>query len=228
MAHWYVTATTRASCSTSRRTPRARCWSPAPTSAPARRASTPSGPCRTTVSAVVLSPRFGDIFRGNAGKAGLLAAQVDDKVVLRLWDLLEAEPGTTISVDLDRADGARGLGPGRCRGLLRHRRLHAVASARGSRRHLADVGPRGRHLRLRSRSTELEARHALTRRASRVSVAARKPCRTRGFSSSGPRCECRAMSRRLGDARQARLSQILPKKHVAKPAEVIVARAGST
>src|SRR6187551_1734579 len=37
---------------------------------------------------VVLSPRFGDIFRGNAGKAGLLAARVDEKVVQRLWDFL--------------------------------------------------------------------------------------------------------------------------------------------
>ena len=36
---------------------------------------------------VVISPRFGDIFRGNSGKAGLLAAQVDEKVVQRLWDL---------------------------------------------------------------------------------------------------------------------------------------------
>ena len=43
-------ATTRASSSTTRRTPRARCWSPAPTSAPARRASTPCGRCRTTAS----------------------------------------------------------------------------------------------------------------------------------------------------------------------------------
>jgi 3-isopropylmalate/(R)-2-methylmalate dehydratase small subunit len=60
---------------------------------------------------VVLSPRFGDIFRGNAGKAGLLAAQVDDKVVLRLWDLLEAEPGTTISVDLDARTVRAGDGP---------------------------------------------------------------------------------------------------------------------
>ena len=49
----------------------------------------------------VLSPRFGDIFRGNAGKAGLLAAQVDDKVVQRLWDLLDTQPGTTITVDLE-------------------------------------------------------------------------------------------------------------------------------
>ncbi len=49
----------------------------------------------------VVSPRFGDIFRGNAGKAGLVAAQVDDKVVQRLWDLLEAEPGATVTVDLE-------------------------------------------------------------------------------------------------------------------------------
>ena len=49
---------------------------------------------------VVISPRFGDIFRGNAGKSGLLAAQVDDKVVQRLWDYLEAQPGATVSVDL--------------------------------------------------------------------------------------------------------------------------------
>src|SRR3954469_3880753 len=50
---------------------------------------------------VVISPRFGDIFRGNSGKAGLLAAQVDDKVVGRLWDLLESQPGATITVDLE-------------------------------------------------------------------------------------------------------------------------------
>src|SRR6476619_4592317 len=49
---------------------------------------------------VVISPRFGDIFRGNAGKAGLLAAQVDEKVVQRLWDLLEEQPGATVTVDL--------------------------------------------------------------------------------------------------------------------------------
>jgi 3-isopropylmalate/(R)-2-methylmalate dehydratase small subunit len=49
---------------------------------------------------VVVSARFADIFRGNAGKAGLLAAQVDEKVVQRLWELLEARPGTTVTVDL--------------------------------------------------------------------------------------------------------------------------------
>jgi 3-isopropylmalate/(R)-2-methylmalate dehydratase small subunit len=60
---------------------------------------------------VVIAPRFGDIFRGNSGKAGLLTAQVDDKVVLRLWDLLESEPGTTITVDLVERTVRAGDGP---------------------------------------------------------------------------------------------------------------------
>ena len=50
---------------------------------------------------VVISPRFGDIFRGNSGKAGLLAAQVDEKVVQRLWDHLDDNPGGLITVDLE-------------------------------------------------------------------------------------------------------------------------------
>jgi 3-isopropylmalate/(R)-2-methylmalate dehydratase small subunit len=59
----------------------------------------------------VVSPRFGDIFRSNAGKAGLVAAQVDDKVVQRLWDLLEAEPGTEVTVDLQARTVRAGTGP---------------------------------------------------------------------------------------------------------------------
>ncbi|MRJ77979.1 3-isopropylmalate dehydratase small subunit [Aeromicrobium sp. SMF47] len=50
---------------------------------------------------VVISPRFADIFRGNSGKAGLLAAQVDEKVVQRLWDYLDENPGASITVDLE-------------------------------------------------------------------------------------------------------------------------------
>jgi 3-isopropylmalate/(R)-2-methylmalate dehydratase small subunit len=50
---------------------------------------------------VVLSTRFGDIFRGNAGKAGLLAARVDEKLVQRLWDFLDDNPGGLITVDLE-------------------------------------------------------------------------------------------------------------------------------
>ncbi len=62
---------------------------------------------------VVLSPRFGDIFRGNAGKSGLLAAQVDAKVVAALWDLLEREPRTAVTVDLHDRSVIAGEGPDR-------------------------------------------------------------------------------------------------------------------
>ena len=48
----------------------------------------------------VISPRFADIFRGNSGKAGFVAAQVDEAVVHQLWDLLEAKPGAPVTVDL--------------------------------------------------------------------------------------------------------------------------------
>ena len=59
---------------------------------------------------VVISPRFADIFRGNAGKAGLLAAQVDEKVVQRLWDHLEETAGATVTVDLESRTVSAGEG----------------------------------------------------------------------------------------------------------------------
>lgn len=49
---------------------------------------------------VVISSRFADIFRGNSGKAGLLAAQVTQDVVEQLWKLIETDPTTEIVVDL--------------------------------------------------------------------------------------------------------------------------------
>jgi 3-isopropylmalate/(R)-2-methylmalate dehydratase small subunit len=48
----------------------------------------------------VLSPRFADIFRGNSGKQGLLTAEVSQPDVERLWTALEADPGTSVTVDL--------------------------------------------------------------------------------------------------------------------------------
>jgi 3-isopropylmalate/(R)-2-methylmalate dehydratase small subunit len=49
---------------------------------------------------VVISARFGDIFRGNSGKGGLVAAQCDQSDIELLWKLLENEPGTEVTVDL--------------------------------------------------------------------------------------------------------------------------------
>jgi 3-isopropylmalate/(R)-2-methylmalate dehydratase small subunit len=49
---------------------------------------------------VVLSSRFADIFRGNSGKAGLLTALVDQSVIEQLWEMIEADPTTQVTVDL--------------------------------------------------------------------------------------------------------------------------------
>ena len=50
---------------------------------------------------VVLSPRFGDIFRGNSGKAGLLAAQITEEDLERIWAAIDADPGAKMTVDLE-------------------------------------------------------------------------------------------------------------------------------
>jgi 3-isopropylmalate/(R)-2-methylmalate dehydratase small subunit len=50
---------------------------------------------------VVISARFADIFRGNSGKQGLLAAQAAPDDVELLWKILETKPGTEVTVDLE-------------------------------------------------------------------------------------------------------------------------------
>jgi 3-isopropylmalate/(R)-2-methylmalate dehydratase small subunit len=59
---------------------------------------------------VVIAARFGDIFRGNSLKEGLLPVQLDQKAVEALWDLADSEPEKEITVDLAerqvRADDA--------------------------------------------------------------------------------------------------------------------------
>jgi len=49
----------------------------------------------------VIAPRFGDIFRGNSGKQGLLTGTVSEPEVERIWAALEAQPGTEATVDLE-------------------------------------------------------------------------------------------------------------------------------
>ncbi len=57
---------------------------------------------------VVLSSRFADIFRGNSGKGGLLTGQVPQEVIEQLWDMVEADPGTEVTVDLEARTVAAG------------------------------------------------------------------------------------------------------------------------
>ncbi|WP_053353245.1 3-isopropylmalate dehydratase small subunit [Leucobacter musarum] len=50
---------------------------------------------------VVISPRFADIFRGNSGKQGLLAAVVPEDDVKRIWAAIDAQPGIELTVNLE-------------------------------------------------------------------------------------------------------------------------------
>jgi 3-isopropylmalate/(R)-2-methylmalate dehydratase small subunit len=49
---------------------------------------------------VVLSARFGDIFRGHAGKQGLLAEQLKEDEIQAIWAAIEESPGLEIEVSL--------------------------------------------------------------------------------------------------------------------------------
>lgn len=48
----------------------------------------------------VVAPGFGDIFRQNALNAGLLPVELGLTAVERLWALLEADPATSVRVDV--------------------------------------------------------------------------------------------------------------------------------
>jgi 3-isopropylmalate/(R)-2-methylmalate dehydratase small subunit len=49
---------------------------------------------------VIVGSRFGDIFRSNSGKAGLVIATVPQETVEQLWQFAEANPGVEITVSL--------------------------------------------------------------------------------------------------------------------------------
>lgn len=49
---------------------------------------------------VVISPKFADIFRGNCGKAGLLAARLDQVAVEDIWKAISEKPGLKLEINL--------------------------------------------------------------------------------------------------------------------------------
>jgi 3-isopropylmalate/(R)-2-methylmalate dehydratase small subunit len=53
---------------------------------------------------VVISPRFGDIFRGNALKGGLLPVELPVEAVQELWDAIETDPKKSVTVDLKKRE----------------------------------------------------------------------------------------------------------------------------
>jgi 3-isopropylmalate/(R)-2-methylmalate dehydratase small subunit len=50
----------------------------------------------------VISPRFGDIFRNNSTKAGLVTAQLDESAAEALMAAVEADPDLEVTVDIER------------------------------------------------------------------------------------------------------------------------------
>jgi 3-isopropylmalate/(R)-2-methylmalate dehydratase small subunit len=56
----------------------------------------------------VLSSRFADIFRGNAGKQGLVAGVLSEDDLEQLWKILEEAPGTEVTVDLENRQAHAG------------------------------------------------------------------------------------------------------------------------
>ena len=131
-------------------------------SASARRANTPCGRLQDYGFRAVIAPSFGDIFRNNALKGGLLPVVLPEKLVEELWILLEEQPGVELTVDLVAA--RRCVGPDRSWDfpLDEHSRwrLHG-----GPRRHRADPAPRRRDHRVRghaARSSRLWSRSGLT------------------------------------------------------------------
>ncbi len=50
---------------------------------------------------VVLAPKFGDIFRSNSGKQGLVAGLISQEDCESLWKYLETEPGAKLTVSLE-------------------------------------------------------------------------------------------------------------------------------
>ncbi len=50
----------------------------------------------------VIAPSFSDIFRNNSYKNGLVAVSLDAEIVERVWQAIEGDPSTAITIDVER------------------------------------------------------------------------------------------------------------------------------
>ena len=50
----------------------------------------------------VIAPSFSDIFRNNCGKNGLIAVVLSEEIVNKLWQIIETDSTTEITVDVER------------------------------------------------------------------------------------------------------------------------------
>ncbi len=90
---------------------------------------------------VVIGTRFGDIFRNNAGKSGLLIATVDQDVVEQLWAFAEQHPGEEVEVSLEDRTISAGdsVYPFQVDDFTRHRLLEGLDDIGSTLRHEADI-----------------------------------------------------------------------------------------
>ena len=112
----------------------------------------------------VLSHRFADIFRGNSGKQGLLAAQLAQEDIELIWKILESEPGTEITVDLAARTVTCGdlVAPFQVDDYTRWRLMEGLDDIGLTLEHEADIAA-FEHTRPSYKPTTLPAKHLPTR-----------------------------------------------------------------
>ena len=101
----------------------------------------------------VIAPSFADIFRNNCTKIGLLPVELREESVRALMDAVLDDPTTRIVVDLD---GLIVRAPGLDE-VFDMEPLHALAPARGPRRHRSEPAERGEDHRVRGRAALVPA-----------------------------------------------------------------------
>ena len=90
---------------------------------------------------VVISSRFADIFRNNSTKAGLLTVILPQAEVEALWEAIEADPATPVTVDLQAEQVTYGqvTVPFQIDGYTRWRLLEGLDDVGLTERHLDDI-----------------------------------------------------------------------------------------
>lgn len=92
---------------------------------------------------VVVSPRFGDIFRNNSTRSGLVPAEVDPETGRALLAAVTDDPSLELTIDVDRRTlEVPSLGwsfPFRLDDDARHRLLHGLDDVGITLQHLSDI-----------------------------------------------------------------------------------------
>ena len=89
----------------------------------------------------IIGTRFGDIFRSNAGKAGLLVAGISEPDRDRLWAAIDGDPDVPTTVDLKAQTVTRGelAVPFDIDGFTKHRLLNGLDDISMTLQHAGDI-----------------------------------------------------------------------------------------